>query len=120
MILFRYRHDVTGNTTRTVHLASLPEDGWPSVLTAFCGILLHLEDMEQVTPDEGAPCDWCLVSHVRALPPDETPTALPAPVPEGGSLTRCREIDVLAAFRAEPGVRSAERRVTDGPGDQGW
>ena len=78
MILARYR---PGQTARTVHLAPLPDGGQPTALTAFCGILLPPEDIEQVAPGEGVPCTLCTVSHLSALPPPDTPPDAAAPTP---------------------------------------
>jgi hypothetical protein len=73
VILVRYRSEVAGEAARTVHLAALPEGGLPSALTGLCGTLLHPEDVEQVTPGEGAPCPLCTVSHIGTLPAEAPP-----------------------------------------------
>lgn len=75
VILVRYRPDRAGQTARTVHLAPLPDGGQPGALTGLCGIPLHPEDVEQVTPGEGMPCDLCAVSHLSVLPPETAPEA---------------------------------------------
>lgn len=70
VILLRHR---PGHAGSTVHLAPLPADGRPGALTALCGNLLRPDDVEQVTPGEGAPCPLCMVSHVGTLAPDTLP-----------------------------------------------
>ncbi len=81
VILVRYRPGRTGESTRTVHLAPLPDGGAPGALTALCGVLLPPEDIEQVSVGEGMPCTLCAVSQVSVLPPTDTPLDTATPVP---------------------------------------
>jgi hypothetical protein len=77
--LLRYRAGVTGHTGRTVHLVPMPFGG-ADTITALCGALLLLNQVETVPSGHGMPCTQCLLcyfSTTDAPPPlsGDQPTA---------------------------------------------
>ncbi len=78
VVLVRHRPDVTGETARIVHVVPLPTDGQARAVSALCGVLLRLHNIETVTPGQGMPCGLCVVNHVtRTAPTGEPPAANP-------------------------------------------
>jgi hypothetical protein len=73
VMLVRYRPGVTGETARTVHIVPLPTNGQAGAVSAGCGAVLILTDIETVTPGQGMPCTMCVLNHVtgttRAVEP---------------------------------------------------
>ena len=73
VVLARYRPGVTGETARTVHVVPLPTNGQAGAVSAVCGAVLMLTDIETVTPGAGMPCTMCVLNHVtgttRAVEP---------------------------------------------------
>lgn len=93
VVLVRYLPGRAGETARVVHLARLPDTGSSSALTApgvpralvgLCGVVLHPEDVAQVTPGEGVPCERCMVSHLAESPLIQTEPVPPNPAPALG------------------------------------
>jgi len=64
VMLIRYRPGVTGETARTVHVVPLPTNGQAGAVSAVCGAVLMLTDIETVTPGAGMPCTMCVLNHV--------------------------------------------------------
>jgi hypothetical protein len=62
VVLVRYRSGVRGETTRVVHVVPLPTGEHTSV-SAVCGAVLLLKDIETVTPGVGMPCTVCVLTH---------------------------------------------------------
>ncbi|MGH3889062.1 MAG: hypothetical protein ACRDSZ_21325 [Pseudonocardiaceae bacterium] len=90
VVLVRYRPGVVGETARIVHLVPLPLGGEMDVAgVALCGALLRPELVETVSPGQGMPCSWCVLSQASAiLPPvpDLRSRAVDATVADRGSL----------------------------------
>lgn len=69
----------TGRATHPVHLIPLPLRSETSdTLGALCGARLDADEIETVTPGEGAPCTLCLVIHIS----DSPAPPLTAPTPD--------------------------------------
>lgn len=84
ILLARSRPDHTGQATHSVHLIPLPlRSETPDTLGALCGTRLDADQIETVTPGEGAPCTLCLVIHISNTPAPP-PTAPPQDDPEPG------------------------------------
>ncbi|MGH3901392.1 MAG: hypothetical protein ACRDTA_24695 [Pseudonocardiaceae bacterium] len=66
VVLIRYRPGVTGETARIVHVVPLLTDGQAGTVSALCGALLSLANIETVTPGQGMPCQLCVVNHVTS------------------------------------------------------
>jgi hypothetical protein len=64
IMLVRYRPGVTGETARTVHIVPLPTNGQTGAVSAVCGAVLILTDIETVTPGQGMPRTMCILNHV--------------------------------------------------------
>lgn len=89
VLLVRYRQGVVGETTRTVHVVSLPPGDPADVVEALCGAVLTPGEIEAVAAGEGMPCILCLLHCVtdptlaETQPPhgnpDRADTAAPAP-----------------------------------------
>lgn len=78
MILVRYRPGVTGQSARIVHMIPLPTDRQVGAVSAICGALLRLHNIETVIPGQGMPCRLCVVNHVTSsAPTGKLPTANP-------------------------------------------
>jgi hypothetical protein len=75
VVLVRYRPGVTGQTARTVHVIPLPTDKQVGAVSAWCGVLLRLHDIETVTLGEGMPCTVCVVNHITGTTPVVEPDA---------------------------------------------
>jgi hypothetical protein len=88
VLLVRYRPGIVGETSRTVHVVTLPTDKPTRVVGARCGAVLRPADLEVVAPGEGMPCTMCVLHCVTDATPAEMPrrngpdradTAGPAP-----------------------------------------
>lgn len=75
VVLVRYRPGVTGQSARTVHVISLLTDMRASAVSALCGVLLRLHDLETVTAGQGMPCTMCIISHDTSTTPAVEPEA---------------------------------------------
>jgi hypothetical protein len=74
VMLVRYRPgNNRGQTTRTVHLAPIPNRHGAGTIGALCGAHLCLEDIETVTSNQGMPCTMCILHHVTATAPTVVP-----------------------------------------------
>jgi hypothetical protein len=78
VMLVRYRPGNTGQTTRAVHLAPIPDRHVAGTIGTLCGALLSLEDIETVNSSQGMPCTMCILNHVTAtaaamVPPVDSP-----------------------------------------------
>jgi hypothetical protein len=77
---------VAGETVRTVHVVTLPTEGQAGVVSALCGAVLMLEDIETVNPGEGMPCTACVVHRMTGPTPTGQP---PADGPESADAVGC-------------------------------
>lgn len=64
--LVRHRPGVISQTSRTVHLVPRPPDGQMGVVAALCGDLLCHDEIEVVEPNQGVPCQVCLMNQAIA------------------------------------------------------
>lgn len=84
LVLLRYRPGLTGHTARTVHLVPMPLRG-ADTITALCGVALHPDQVEAVSPGQGMPCTHCLLCHHSTSgmpsPLTEDPSTAPQPMP---------------------------------------
>lgn len=107
----RYRPGVTGETARTVHMVAHPGPITSGAVSALCGALLALEQIETVPPGTGMPCTLCLLLRTTAAP--TTPAGLPGSHPEDNG----RDNPPVTAATGDPGLRGwpvTQRR------DQRW
>lgn len=86
VVLVRYRPGAASQTARTVHLLPLPPGGQAAATSALCGALLHPDEIENVTPGHGTPCNLCLLSHLAQHPPPATTPILEATGTDVGPL----------------------------------
>ena len=75
-------------TSRIVHLIPMPT-GEPAAVSALCGTLLNVHDIETVSAGEGMPCDTCLLSQVINTSPE-------TPVESTDSTSQIREANYQA------------------------
>ncbi|MGH3815672.1 MAG: hypothetical protein ACRDUV_25000 [Pseudonocardiaceae bacterium] len=75
VVLVRFRPGVAGETARTVHVVPLPAEGRAGAVSALCGAVLMLEDIEIVRPGEGMPCTACVVHRMKGTTPTGQPPA---------------------------------------------
>ncbi|MGH4019918.1 MAG: hypothetical protein ACRDT0_11900 [Pseudonocardiaceae bacterium] len=61
----RYRPGVLGESARAVHLVALPVRAGAGAISALCGALLALDQIETVEPGQGMPCTMCLLPSQR-------------------------------------------------------
>ncbi|MGQ0719225.1 MAG: hypothetical protein ACT4NP_18315 [Pseudonocardiales bacterium] len=92
VVLVRYRPGVTGQTARIVHVVPLPTDSQAGAVSALCGALLSLHNIETVTPGQGMPCRLCVVNHVTSStatrePPATNPDGADTAGPAAGGVT---------------------------------
>ncbi|MPZ66862.1 MAG: hypothetical protein GEU83_15595 [Pseudonocardiaceae bacterium] len=72
VVLVRYRPDVTGQASRTVHVVPHPGAVAPAAaVSALCGALLVCEQIETVTPGQGMPCTMCLLLRSSTTQPSQ-------------------------------------------------
>ncbi|MGH3977966.1 MAG: hypothetical protein ACRDRZ_03020 [Pseudonocardiaceae bacterium] len=93
VVLVRYRPGVAGEAARTVHVVPHPGPVVPGAVSALCGGLLTVEQVETVARGEGMPCILCLLlcsttsQPSPALPDELCPEAIgvsPEPVVAAG------------------------------------
>ncbi|MGH3801890.1 MAG: hypothetical protein ACRDTD_17500, partial [Pseudonocardiaceae bacterium] len=75
VVLVRFRPGVAGETARTVHVVPLPTEGQAGAVSALCGAVLMLEDIEIVNPGAGMPCTACVVHRMTGTTPTGQPPA---------------------------------------------
>jgi hypothetical protein len=75
VVLVRYRPGVVGQTARTVHVVPLPTDMQAGAVSASCGAVLMLDDIETVRSGEGVPCTLCLLNQAAGTTMADAPPA---------------------------------------------
>ncbi|MGH4022056.1 MAG: hypothetical protein ACRDT0_23040, partial [Pseudonocardiaceae bacterium] len=68
VVLVRYRPDTAGEAARTVHMVSHAGPMTGGAVTALCGALLAVEQIETVAPGEGMPCILCVLQRCSSTP----------------------------------------------------
>lgn len=63
VVLVRSRRGTVGQAARTVHLIPVPA-GRTGTVSAMCGAILSIGDIEIVNPGQGMPCTACVLNHV--------------------------------------------------------
>ncbi|MGI9062966.1 MAG: hypothetical protein ACR2FQ_04005 [Pseudonocardiaceae bacterium] len=81
-VLARYRRGVMGETARTVHVVPHLGPLTAGAVSALCGALLGVGQIETVTAGVGMPCTMCLLLRTHSAP-KQLPAASGGPRPHG-------------------------------------
>ncbi|HEY6422690.1 MAG TPA: hypothetical protein VIY28_05445 [Pseudonocardiaceae bacterium] len=73
VMLVRYRAAIASQSACTVHLVPLPGGREAGAVSALCGALLRVEEIETVAAGQGAPCTMCVLDQVAATALDADP-----------------------------------------------